>query len=93
METLTIGLPGEIKAFLEEQAVREGASVGEPIRAILGEARERDLARREIRGKLREAIESGPATPMTRGDWDDIRREVRARRDLREGDGDGGRTS
>ena len=93
METLTIELPGEIKDFLEEQAVREGASVSEYIGAMLGQARERDRMRREVRGKLKEAIESGPATPMTGDDWDAIRREVRARRDLREGNGHAGPTA
>ena len=92
METLTITLPGEIKAFLEEQAGQEGASVSEYLGAMLGEARARQRERAEIREKLLEAVRSGPATPMTRQDWDDIRREVRARRNLREGDGDAGPT-
>lgn len=84
METLTITLPGEIKAFLEEQAGQEGASVSEYLGAMLGEARERDRVRQEVRAKLLEAIESGPATPMTRQDWDDIRREVHASLDAEE---------
>lgn len=36
---------------------------------LLGEAHD------WVEEKLREAYESGPATPMTQHDWDDIRRE------------------
>ena len=78
METLTINLPAEIKDFVEEQAVREGSSVSEYLGDILREARERDRGLGEVRAKLLEAIEE-PATPMTRADWDELRREIRDR--------------
>ena len=35
--------------------------------------------RDEIREELLEAVRSGPATPLTRADWDGIRREVQER--------------
>ena len=85
METLTITLPAEIKSFLEEQAERGGESVSEYLQAMFREAHERDRHRLEVREKLLEAIAEGPGTPITAADWDDIRREIRARRDLREG--------
>ena len=77
MTTLTITLPAEIKDFVEEQAVRGGSTVSEYLGDILREMHNRQRERREIREKLLEAVHSGPATPMTRQDWDDIRREVR----------------
>ena len=83
MEEMTFKLSGEIKTFLEEQAKCEGISVSEWVAAMLGKARDRELLRRGVREKLLEAIEEGPATPMTREDWDEIRREVRARHDAR----------
>jgi hypothetical protein len=33
--------------------------------------------KREVRGKLLEAIHDGPSTPLTRADWDEMRRELR----------------
>jgi hypothetical protein len=36
-------------------------------------------ARRALEVKFREAMESGPATPMTRDDWDELERNVRER--------------
>ena len=78
METLTITLAPEIKEFVEEQAIREGSTLNEYLGELLRERRDRD--RREIREKLLEAVRSGPATPMTRQDWDDIRRDIWARR-------------
>jgi Arc/MetJ-type ribon-helix-helix transcriptional regulator len=41
--------------------------------------------RSAIDEKLIVAIESGPSTPMTALDWDNIRREVRERRERRNG--------
>lgn len=90
METLTITLAPEVKSYLEEQAGRDGASVSEYLQTMIREAHDRDRFRLEVREKLLEAIAEGPGTPMTRQDWDDIRSEIRARRNLREGDADAG---
>jgi hypothetical protein len=42
---------------------------------LIREAQKR-RAKQELEAKLREALESGPATPMTREDWDELRRRV-----------------
>lgn len=44
-----------------------------------------DKARADLEAKLLEGLNSGPATPMTAEDWADIRREIRERRERRNG--------
>jgi len=77
MATMNISLPDSMKAFIEEQADKAGfGTVSEYMRAIIREVQERELHRQEVRGKLLEAVQSGPSTPMTKEDWEGIRREV-----------------
>jgi antitoxin ParD1/3/4 len=79
MTTMNISLPDEMKAFVEEQMASEGfASASEYLRALIREAQKR-LAKRELEAKLLEGLQSGPATPMTREDWDSIEREAMER--------------
>jgi antitoxin ParD1/3/4 len=76
MTTLNISLPEEMKAFVEAQMAEEGyASASEYLRALIREAQRRQ-AKRELETKLRAALESGPATPMTRSDWATLRAEA-----------------
>src|SRR5262245_44469419 len=44
-----------------------------------------EKSRADLEAKLVEGLESGPAAPMTAEDWADIRREVRERRERRNG--------
>jgi antitoxin ParD1/3/4 len=81
MASRTISLPDDTMEFAEAAARRRGlGSVDAYLEAVLREERLRE-ARREIDARLREAIESGPAEPMTREDWDAIEREGLARLD------------
>jgi antitoxin ParD1/3/4 len=76
MTTMNISLPDEMKTFVEDQMTQEGyASASEYLRALIREAQKR-RAKRELEAKFREAIESGPATPMTRKDWQSIEHEA-----------------
>ena len=76
MTTMNISLPEEMKAFIEAQMAQEGyASASEYLRFLIREAQKR-RAKQELEAKFREALESGPATPMTREDWDSIEREA-----------------
>jgi antitoxin ParD1/3/4 len=76
MTTMNISVPDEMKAFVEAEMAQEGyASASEYLRALIRDAQRR-RAKRELETKLREALESGPATPMTREDWDSIEREA-----------------
>ena len=76
MATITISLPDLLKSFAEDQAAREGfGSVSEYLEAKLREAQVRE-AKKDLEAKLREGIESGPAVPMTREEWDELERCV-----------------
>lgn len=76
MTTMNISVPDEMKAFVEAQMAQEGfASASEYLRALIRDAQRRQ-AKRELEAKFREALESGPATPMTPDDWQQLERNV-----------------
>ena len=76
MTTMNISVPDEMRAFVEAEMVQEGyASVSDYLRALIRDAQKR-RAKRELEAKFREALESGPATAMTREDWDSIEQEA-----------------
>ena len=76
MTTMNISVPDEMKAFVEAQMAQEGyASASEYLRALIREAQKRQ-AKQALEAKFREALESGPATPMTRDDWEELERNV-----------------
>jgi antitoxin ParD1/3/4 len=76
MTTMNISVPDELKTFVEAQMAQEGyASASEYLRSLIRDAQKR-LAKRELEAKLREAMESGPATPMIREDWVALRAEA-----------------
>ena len=76
MTTMNISVPDEMKAFVEAQMAQEGyASASEYLRGLIRDAQKRQ-ARRELEAKFREALESGPATPMTSDDWQQLERKV-----------------
>ena len=63
-------------AFIQEQA--SGASqTPEQYVAALVRAEHRRRALADLEAKLLEGVESGPATEMTRADWEELRRQVR----------------
>jgi antitoxin ParD1/3/4 len=76
MTTVNISLPDEMKAFVDTQMAQEGyASASEYLRALIRDAQKRQ-AKRELESKFREALESGPATPMARDDWNQLELNV-----------------
>ena len=76
MATMNISLPDELKAFVEDQATQKGfGTVSEYVRAIIREAHERHVERDRLDSLLLDGLNSGPATPLTKADWDHIRRE------------------
>jgi antitoxin ParD1/3/4 len=75
MATMNISLPDEMKTFVETQAAKEGfGTTSEYLRSVIRDVQKRQ-AKQALEAKLREALESGPAEPMTREDWDEIERE------------------
>jgi antitoxin ParD1/3/4 len=78
MTTMNVSLPDEMKSFVETQIAREGhASASDYLTSLIREAQRRQ-AILELNDKLREGLESGPATVMTREDWVAIEREALA---------------
>jgi antitoxin ParD1/3/4 len=76
MTTMNISLPDEMKAFIEAEMATEGfASASEYLRTLIREAQKR-RAKQALEEKFREALESGPPTPMTKDDWVALRREA-----------------
>ncbi len=76
MTTMNISLPEGMKALIEAQMAQEGfASASEYLRSLIRDAQKR-RAKQALEAKFREALESGPATPMTPEDWSALRREA-----------------
>jgi antitoxin ParD1/3/4 len=76
MPTMNVSLPKEIKQFIEEQVTKGGyGTAGEYVRSLIRDAQLR-AAKEELEAKLLEGLDSGPATPMTKADWDELKRRV-----------------
>jgi antitoxin ParD1/3/4 len=76
MTSLNISLPESMRTWIDRQ-VKDGGygTASEFVREVLREA-QKTRARRELEQKLIEGIESGPATPMTKADWDRLRQRA-----------------
>jgi antitoxin ParD1/3/4 len=76
METVTISLSKAHKEFVEAQMAEGGfGSVSKYIDALLRAERRRQ-AEAKLVALVQEAEASGPATPMTKEDWDNLKRRV-----------------
>ena len=79
MATMNISLPNPMKEFVEAEVTQGGYSTAsEYFRDLLREAQKRK-AQEKLEALLLEGLDSGPSTPMTPQDWQDIRQEVRKR--------------
>jgi antitoxin ParD1/3/4 len=75
MATMNISLPDEMKAFVEDQANKEGfGTTSEYLRSIIRDAQRR-LAKQALEEKLLEGLQ-GPVVLMNREDWDSIQSEA-----------------
>jgi antitoxin ParD1/3/4 len=84
MTTMNISLPESMQSFVEEQAKNRGyRTVSEYLLTLIKEA-QLQQAREELDAKLLEGLDSGPATPMTSGDWDELKRRVWERHESQE---------
>src|SRR5262249_19213647 len=76
MATMNISLADDMKAFIEDEAARRGfGTVSEYVRAIIRDVQARQAERDRLDAILIEGLDSGPATPLTKEDWEHIRRE------------------
>ena len=79
MNTMNIALSAKLKEFVQREVRRRGySSVSEYVRELIrGEQERQAIAALET--EILKGLDSGPSTPMTKTDWQDIRTEVRRR--------------
>ena len=79
MNTMNIAIPAQLKSFVQRQIERRGySSVSEYVRDLIRGDQERQ-AIAALETEILKGLDSGPSTPMTKQDWQDIRTEVRRR--------------
>ncbi len=80
MATMNISIPDEMKAFVEEQAAREGfGTVSEYMRSLIRGLQLKQAQRQRVDGMLLAGLDSGPAAPLTPADWESVLQEVHKR--------------
>jgi len=72
---MTITLPDIHRRWLEELATRTGLTVDSVIAQLIEEAWESD----EVEAQVLAAVNGPPAEPMTRADWDRLRKRLTER--------------
>lgn len=84
MTSVNISLPINQRQFVEKKISKGGYStVSEYFRELIRQDEQREAEAR-LESLLLQALESGKPTPMTKEDWDDVRKEVRRRATQRE---------
>ena len=79
MTTMKISLPESMKAFVEEQAIREGyATVSEYLRAVIRELQERKTQKTALDAQLLEGVRS-PTVRMTKKHWEELEQKIKKR--------------
>ena len=75
---LNLSVPPPLKKWIERRAKSGGfEDSGEFVRHLLREAWQEDEFDPDLEAKLLEGLDSGPATPMTKRDWSDLRTRVK----------------
>jgi hypothetical protein len=72
---MNISLPESFRDWLEEQAAQANQSVDEYVQHLIEEAKERRYWE-WVETKVGEALNGAAATPMTRDDWDRLKRRI-----------------
>jgi len=79
MTTMNISLPKALREFVEAQVANgDYGTASEYVRGLIRDAQKRQ-AQAELEAKLLEGLNSGPATPMTAQDWEDMRQRLHRR--------------
>ena len=79
MNTMNIAIPKQLKSFVQNEVRRRGySSVSEYVRDLIRGDQERQ-AITALEAEFLKGLDSGPSTPMTTQDWQDIREELRRR--------------
>lgn len=76
LTSMNVSLPKAMRKYVEARIAKGGfANASEYVRHLIRAEAATDQGERErLERLLMEGIESGPAAPMTRKDWDDIRK-------------------
>jgi Arc/MetJ-type ribon-helix-helix transcriptional regulator len=74
---MSISLPPSMKKWVEKQVGKNGYRTANDFFLDVLQREQALQARERIDDALEEALNSGPATPMTRADWDRIRENGR----------------
>ena len=76
MATMNISHPDDVKAFVEDAAVRRGfGTLSEFVRTIIRKVQSGQVERSRLDTLLTTGLDSGPATPLTKEYWEHIRRQ------------------
>jgi antitoxin ParD1/3/4 len=79
MKTLRISLPSALKSFVDEQLANGNHKTPSDFFVALVREERKRLAERKLLELIKEADESGPATPVTAQTWKNIRTRALAR--------------
>src|SRR4030095_13134466 len=83
MTSVNISLPTNQRQFVAKKVSKGGYStVSEYFRELIRQDEQREAEAR-LESLLLQGTESGEPTPMTREDWEDVRKEVKRRAALR----------
>jgi antitoxin ParD1/3/4 len=79
MTSVNISLPTNQRQFVEKKVSKGGYStVSEYFRELIRQDEQREAEAR-LESLLLQAMESGEPTPMTKEDWENVRKEVKRR--------------
>ncbi|MDJ0535910.1 MAG: type II toxin-antitoxin system ParD family antitoxin [Xenococcaceae cyanobacterium MO_207.B15] len=77
MKSMNVSLPDTMRDYIEQQVKAGGyGSVSEYIRDLIRQDQKRK-AKEDLETLLLQGLDSGTATPMSDGDWAEIRQAVR----------------
>jgi antitoxin ParD1/3/4 len=75
MSTMNLTLPDSLKAFVESRVAERGyGSADDYVEALIREDQEK-AEHGEIEGRLLEALQGAPPTPVTPETWEAVKRE------------------
>jgi len=78
-EMMHISLPSPLKKWVDRQAAKKGHSTSDEFILDMLRREQATEARERIDAILIESLDSGPSTPMTAKDWQNIRAAGRRR--------------
>lgn len=79
LTTMNISLPTSMRDFIKEEMKQQGfANASEYVRHLIRQQQHQN-GKQRLQRLLQEGLDSGPATPMTKADWAEIRRRVASR--------------